>query len=272
MTNSELDAIKKDGVVGFDKFCIIRMKIIIVQISLFITYISCGQMINKSLNEQIDYYPNNQIQFTFLVFNKVSVDSFIKTYEPLNFENTKINNVLQTSLTKLVFEPQANDSIKKTLIDYKSNTQQPDTASFVLAQKIISATYDKNGQEYFSGSLSYLFFYECLPKEFKYKWHQTELGHFEFNATFFALLRDKCKKFDEFLYGERGYWDDKLKPLFGQYIFNEITPETAKAIKSTIVENKEFEDNRFKKDRENFVFFLDKTIANEWRMILIDWN
>jgi len=224
------------------------------------------------MDEKIEYYSVNQDQFTFLVFDKASVDSFINKYEPLSFDNRKVNNAIQTSLTELIFEPQANESIEETLIDYKSNTQQPDTGSFELAKKVISATNDKNGKEYFPGSLSYLFFYDCLPMEFKYKWHQTELGHFEFNATFFALLRDNCEEFDEFLYGEKGYWDDKLKPLFGEYIFNEINPETAKAIKRTIEDNKAFEDIRFKKDQDNFVHFLDQTIDNKWRMILIDWN
>lgn len=224
------------------------------------------------MKEKIEYYSNNQDQFTFLVFDKISVDAFIKGYEPLIFDNKKIKNAIQDSLTKLTFEFQANDIIERALIDYNTNTKQPDTGSFDLARKVISATYDANGKEYFLGSLSYLFFYNCLPKEFKYKWHQAELGHFEFNATFFALLRDNSKEFDEFLYGERGYWDDKLKPLFGEHIFNEITPETAKAIKSTIEGNHLFEDNRFKKDRDNFVHFLDMTIANKWRMILIDWN
>jgi hypothetical protein len=88
---------------------------------------------------------------------------------------------------------------------------------------VINATYDKNGEKYFHGRLDYLFFYKYLPEGFQNKWIQTISGNIGFNATFFPPLRDKSEIIDKMRYGEIGHWDNKLKPIFGEHIFNEIT-------------------------------------------------
>lgn len=226
---------------------------------------SCGQTSMKT--EEIEFYDINQDQFTFLVFEKSKVDTFMLRYEPLEYSNMKIKQGI-LSLTKLNFD----STISNDYSSYVKNSKAPDSSDFNLANKVIKATYDKNGIEYFHGSLDYLFFNECLPEGFKNKWTQTISGDFRFNATFFALLRDKSEIIDKMIYGEIGHWDKKLMPIFGEHIFNEITPANAKQIKELIEKDNIFNDERFKVDKNNFVQFLDKTINNEWRLILTDWN
>ncbi len=230
---------------------------------------SCKPSENKTVHNRVKYYSNNQDQFTFLVFEKDNIDSFMTRYEPLNAENAVIIRDIKNILTNLSFELPRENSENK--LNYTSNTQQPDVSSYELAQSVIQSTIDS--QEYFLASLSYLFFYKCLPDSFTYKWHQTTLGHFEFNATFFSLLRDNNKELDEIIYGERGYWDEKLKPILnGETIYNEITDADARTMKLTIQTNTAFNDARFQADKEKFIAFLDNVISNKWRLILIDWN
>ena len=215
----------------------------------------------------MEFYDINQDQFTFLVFDKSKVDTFISQYEPFNYSNTLIQqNIL--SLTKINFE----NSTAKDYSSFAKNSKLLDSSDYNLAMNVINATYDKNGEEYFHGSLDYLFFYKCLPEGFQNKWIQTISGDFRFNATFFALLRDKSEIIDKMIYGEIGHWDDKLKPIFGEHIFNEITSDQAKQIKQLILNDKSFDDSRFRMDRDTFIYFLDKTINNEWRLLLTDWN
>jgi len=230
-----------------------------------ITMYSCGQAPMET--EEIEFYDNNQDQFTFLVFDKSKVDTFMLRYEPLDYSSTTIKQDILL-LTKLNFD----STISNDHSSFVKNSKAPDFSDFNLANNVIKATYDKNGEEYFHGSLVYLFFHECLPEGFKNKWTQTISGDFGFNATFFALLRDKSEIIDKMIYGEIGHWDKKLIPIFGEHIFNEITPDNAKQIKELIEKDKSFNDERFKVDKNNFVYLLDKTINNEWRLILTDWN
>lgn len=215
----------------------------------------------------MEFYDINQDQFTFLVFDKSKVDTFISRYEPLNYSNTIIKQDILL-LRKHNFD----DSISRDYSFFAKNSKKPDSSDFNLAMKVIQATYDKNGEKYFHGSLDYLFFNECLPEGFQNKWTQTISGDFRFNATFFAILRDKSEIVDKMIYGEIGHWDNKLKPIFGEHIFNEVTPDKAKQIKELIEKDKSFNDIRFRVDKDNFIYFLDKTINNEWRLILTDWN
>lgn len=147
-----------------------------------------------------------------------------------------------------------------------------DFSDFNLAMKVIKATYIKNGEEYFHGSLSYLFFNKNLPEGFQNKWTQTISGDFRFNGTFFAILKSKSKIIDKMIYGEISNRDNKLIPIFGEHIFNEITQGQAEQIKQIILNDKCFDDYRFRTDRNNFIYFLEKIIKNEWRLLLTDWN
>jgi hypothetical protein len=230
-----------------------------------VTMFSCGQSAMKT--NEIEFYDNNQDQFTFLVFDKSKVDAFVSRYETLDYSNTIIKQDI-LSLKNCNFD----NSISSDYSSFTKNLKKPDTSDFNLAMSVIKATYDKNGEEYFHGSLDYLFFYHCLPNGLQNKWTQTISGDFRFNATFFAILRDKSEIVDKMIYGEIGHWDNKLKPIFGEHIFNEITPDKAKQIKELIEKDNSFNDLRFRVDRDNFIYFLDKTINNEWRLILTDWN
>jgi len=98
------------------------------------------------------------------------------------------------------------------------------------------------------------------------------LGDFEFNVTFFNRLRTNCKVFDKIIYGETGYWDKSIQSVFRHDIFNEITAENAKLIKNCVIKDTAFSDTRLKTDKDNFIYFLDQTIQNKWRLLLIDKN
>lgn len=230
-----------------------------------ILMISCGQSSMKT--NAIEFYDINQDQFTFLVFDKLKVDTFISRYEHWDYTNTRIKEDI-LSLTKLNFD----NSISSHYSSFTKNSKQPDSSDFNLAMNVINATYDKKGEEYFYRSIDYLFFNKCLPDGFQNKWIQTITGDFCFNATFFSILRDKSEIIDKMIFGEIGYWDNKLKPFFGEHIYNEITPDQAKLIKELIEQDNIFNDIRFRVDRDNFIYFLEKTINHEWRLILTDWN
>lgn len=231
---------------------------------------ACGQARKPNMNEQRVYHNLNQTQFTFVVFDRSAVDSFFAKYKPLSLKNETLKRSLQASLLDQHFNENKKEEVN--VRHFAGNTEPLDTSSFNLAINVLKATLEEGGEEYFSGSLHYLFFYECLPQKFKYKWSQSTLGHFEFNASFFALLRDKSKELDDLIYGNEGYWAEDMKTLFSEYIFNEITPDMARKIKNTITEDVSFDDNRFATDRANFIEFLDRTISKEWRLVLIDWD
>jgi hypothetical protein len=222
------------------------------------------------MERPITFYNTNQDQFTFLVFKKNAVDNFFRKYKPLRFSNKILIQAFRDSLLSQKFEIGRVDENHAEA--FAKNTKQFGMSDFNLAKNVLNATLNNEGNKYFPGSLDYLFFYECLPQKFKYKWPQSTLGHFEFNSTFFALLRDKSKELDNLIYGEIGFWDKNIQMIFGEYTFNEITPEIAKNIKYTIISDKVFNDPRFASDRANFLEFLDNTITKEWRLILIDWN
>jgi hypothetical protein len=216
------------------------------------------------------YYNVNQTQFTFLVFDKSSVDTFFLTNDSLIYKNEKLRKEIVDSLTSQVFAKLQLEEYGN-MQPYTSNTDKLDSSYFDLAANVIEEA-TKGDNEYFSAAVQYLFFYKCLPAKFKYKWFQTSLGHFSFNANFFALLRDKSKELDDLIYGNTGYWDKELQQVLKLNIYNEITAETAGKIRQTIVTDSSFNDKKFELDRINFLEFLDKTIANEWRLILVDWD
>lgn len=157
-----------------------------------VTLFSCGQS-NMKTNE-IKFYDNNQDQFTFLVFDKSKVDTFMSKYEPLKFSNP----VIKQDLIKLT-EVKFNNNTKTNFRSFINNSKTPETSDFHLAMNVIKATYDNDGEKYFDGSLNYLFFYNCLPDSFQNKWIQTWLGDFRFNTTFFSVLRDKSEIIDKLI-------------------------------------------------------------------------
>lgn len=219
---------------------------------------------------QAEFHNTNQDQFTFLVFDRASADTFFAKYRPLSHSNETLRAALRDKLLTQSFE--GNKRLEEELESFHKNTEPLDTSNFNLAVNVLNSTLKQGGEKYFSGSLHYLFFYYCLPQKFRHKWSQSTLGHFEFNATFFDRLREKSKEFDNLIYGEEGYWDENMKFIFGEYIFNEITPEVAEKIKQAIVKDTGFNDQRFALDKVNFLEFLNKTITREWRLVLIDWD
>ena len=242
-------------------------------IILFCTTFSCSGQQDKKMNQKdtIEYFNINQTQFTFLVFEKSKIDSFFNSFSNFKSSNKKLVDEIKL-LRQIKFETNNEINVDRTIKNYDGNSEEPDTSSFGLAMNVLSSIEDSTIEEYFTANIDYLFFRKCLPDEFNYKWHQSTLGHFEFNATFFAYLRENSKALDELIYGERGFWDEKLKIIFGEYIFNEINEETAIEIKNVIISNPIFEDMRFENDKLIMTKFLNQVIDKKWRMILIDWN
>ncbi len=213
-----------------------------------------------------DYYTNNEDSFGFLVFDRSLVDSFFKNYSPIKYKNDKLKN----AVTKLLnLDTPILLTGKNTFVKH---SEEPEFSDYELATDVLEAINEKDGEKYFEACVNYLFFFDCLPNEFRYKWVQTQSGDFEFNATFFNYLRTQCALFDKIIYGQIGTWDKHVDSVFKHRIFNEITAENAVAIKGTILSDPIFNDLRFKADKENFISFLDKTAKKEWRLFLFDKN
>jgi hypothetical protein len=233
-------------------------------------FCSCLSPEDKPVDFRNQYYSNNEDQFTFIILDKAECDSFIEKYQPLN--NPALIKTIQGALSSLQFEAGADSSIPKSFTNYDNNTRKPDSNSFSLAMNIIRSLDKSKNAGNFGAGFEYLFYYKCLPAEIRYKWHQTSLGNFEFNTTFFNRLRLCNKEFDELCYGERSNQDAKLSPVFGEYITNEISQSDAASLKKTIETNTAFGDKRLANDKAIFMTMLDKVIDNKWRLIMIDWN
>ena len=248
------------------------MKVHITHIIFFIFLTSCWNIKQPEINLEKEYADSNQTQFTFLVFEKLAVDSFMKLYSPLLYDNEKLKKAIADSLLIQRFDTGKIRMAEYNIARFLSNTKKPDTSMFNLAMRVIRTTSQEEGKNYFSDNLGYFFFYNCLPVKFKHKWFQTTLGHFEFNAAFFALLRERSKELDSLIYGDIGCWNKDMLALFDGYIFNEITPEVAGKIKNTILQDDAFNNILFSQDKINLLEFLDKTIEGDWRLIMIDWD
>lgn len=238
------------------------MKQFLIIISLFLLQ-NCVKTKTTEISE--DFYVQNDLQFTFLVFDSQKLDDFFQNYQSFDFQNEKIKNDLK-KLSKIELNTQ--ESLPK---NYLKNTKKIETTDYELAKEVIESTLNGN-EKYLNGSLDYLFFKETLPEKFKQKWVQTHLGNFEFNISFLSLLREKNKLFDDLIYGNIYNNDKRLKRFNSEYITNEITPEIAKNIKYTLETDKIFQDVKFQNDKKIFIEFLDKTIQKEWKMFLLDWN
>ncbi len=211
-----------------------------------------------------NYYTNNEDKFGFLVFDRMKADSFSKRYSPVQVENKKLDSSFK-ELTEKYYSFETNKR-------YSKHTLSPDKSDYELAMAVLKAGNGKDDKVYFQGALDYLFFYECLPDEFRSKWVQTGLGDFEFNVTFFNRLRMECEVFDDHIYGNTGYWDEKLKAILQDHIYTEITADNAKLIKDCINQNTAFNDDRLQPDKDNFIHFLEQAINKKWRLFLIDKN
>jgi hypothetical protein len=223
--------------------------------------------------KKVEYYENNQDQFTFLILDEQKVKTFFERNKDLSFQNPSIKKTIQDSLVINNYSAVLEKNAEKNILKFSKNLSKPTKEDFELSQKVINSALHENNEEYFSACIDYLFFYQCLPKELKHKWTQSSLGHFEFNSTFFSILRDNSKELDKLIYGDIGNWDKNLEKIFQEpLIFNEITPEIAIKIKQTILTNDEFNDERFKQDKLNFLQLLENTSRKKWRLILIDWN
>ena len=218
---------------------------------------------NEEINEK--FYQQNDLQFTFLVFDNEKLDNFFENHQSFDYKNTQIENELK-KLSEIGYQKQ-NTELEK----YSNNTKKIEISDYELAKNVINSSLSGN-KEYWNGCLDYLLFSKTLPEEIQQKWIQTHLGNFEFNITFLALLREKNKKFDDLIYGKIYNNDKRLERFNSEFMTNEITSEIAQNIKKTIETDKNFDDIRFKKDKKIFLEFLDKTIEKKWKLILLDWN
>lgn len=215
----------------------------------------------------IKFSKDNELQFTFMVFDKSNMEIFFKRYEQFEAENKYFKNDIE-QLKKSNYSNEITGRFKS----FKQHSELPNYEDFEIAIDDLNRKYYESDDEYFEFCIQYVFFNQCLPKEIQNKWTQTIEGDFKFNYTFMFLLREKCKIIDQMIYGEIGYWDKKLEPIFFDHIFNEITPERAKKIKEILLKDVIFNDIHIRSERDNFIYLLDQTINEKWRLILSDWN
>lgn len=244
------------------------MRVFLVSLILIIINSSCANSANNARNSNSHKLKQNkELQFTFLIFDKSKTDIFFSRYNQFDYTNKYFKEDI-SMLRKWKFS----NNIQNGFKSFKNNTESPDYEDFEIALDELDEKYFENNKEYFEYVIQFVFFYECLPTEIQNKWTQTFEGDFKFDATFFSLLRQRCQIIDKMIYGEIGCWDKNLEPIFYEHIFNEITPERAIKIKALIEKDQAFDDLKFQLDRKNFIYLLDKTIDNEWRLILTDWN
>ncbi|MFT3680466.1 MAG: hypothetical protein QM791_09355 [Ferruginibacter sp.] len=101
---------------------------------------------------------------------------------------------------------------------------------------------------------------------------QTTLGDFKLSATFFELLRSRCKIFSDHIYGSEGYWDKRLQLVFGNDINNEVRADAAEQIRACVLADTIFNRKSLQPSKDNFILLLDNVIKGEWRMLLHDSN
>lgn len=243
------------------------MRVLLILLLLSVcTSCSENKAANSPMNTEPGYYSNNEDKFSFLVFDIEKVDSFFQKHNRLEPNSEELtNSFLQLTKTS---EMSADSAAEKK---YSKHTKKPDSSDSALAFELLKVA-KSNSREYFFPNLLHLFFYECLPEEFKNKWVQDVSGDFEFNVTFFNLLRTQCKAFNEHIFGSQGYWDESIRKVFGEFVINEITAQKAKEIKACINKAEVFNDSRLQADKQHFLEFLDNVIAGKWRLFLYDKN
>lgn len=218
-------------------------------------------------DNSITFSKSNELQFTFLVFDKTKVATFFERYSQFNSNNKHFAEDI-SQLKKTIY---SNDMYGR-MKSFKQHSVLPNMEDFEIALDNLNRKYYESDDEYFECCIQYVFFNQCLPEEIHDKWTQTIEGDFKFNYTFMFLLREKCKVIDQMIYGEIGYWDKKLEPILYEHIYNEITPKRAKKIKELLLKDPVFNDIHIRTDRDNFIYLLDETINENWRLLLTDWN
>ena len=218
------------------------------------------------MNSTSDFYQTNEDKFGFIVFDKKSIDAFLSQYSMLEKMDIKFIEAFKTLQNRAALP------IEKGLSDtYADHTNAPESIKADTAFQVLNAVSNNSEEKYFPIALRYLFFYQCLPEQFQYKWLQTFSGDFSFNVIFFRLLRKNSEIFDSICCSQ-GYWDEDIKKIFGDWDPNEIVAETAKDIKLRVLQSGDLKDHRFQIDKEHFLDFLNNVIIGRWRLFLIDWN
>lgn len=224
------------------------------------TMLSCSK-----IAKQKDFYDTQQDKITFLVFDKSKADSFTLNYSPLTINNPTIKKEL-LELHSIELRTDISPSA------LASNTVTVDSNDFNLAIDVIHSTFSEGGESYFAGSLNYLFFQKCLPIGLTNKWSQSNLGDFKFNTLFFTNLYSRSDIFKKLVDADIQNYHEDLLSVIGPNCYNEITPNNADEIKNKILKDSRFADIRFKTDKDNFLYLLDKTIIGEWRLFINDWD
>jgi hypothetical protein len=244
------------------------MRVLLILFSFSVCIINCNenQAANPAMKPELNYYPNNEDKFSFLVFDTKSVDSFFIKYTQLEPKNQVLTNAF-LQLAKIPGAAIDSEMAEK----WAKHTDRPDSSDSALAFELLDVKRSNN-EQYFIPNLLHLFFYECLPEEFRYKWVQDVSGGFEFNVSFFTLLRTQCKTFNEHIFGSQGFWDENIRKVLDEFVMNEITAQKAKEIKGCINQAEAFNDRRLRADKEHLLEFLDKVIEGKWRLFLYDKN
>jgi len=174
-----------------------------------------------------------------LFFDSGRVNHFFNYYKPIRPNNFKISQAFSQLSNTATLYPNEHDQGR-----WSKNTEPPKEPDYTFAKEILTSV--KKDDNYFSAKFNYLFFYNCLPENFQYKWTQEMSGYFQFNTTLFNSLRIKCKVFDNHIYGKIEHHDKNTDVIFKNFIINEFTIQEAKIIKECIVTEKQFQDKRFK--------------------------
>lgn len=230
-----------------------------------IVFTGCGSHTNYVDHVSSNYYPGNEDKFGFLVLDKERVDSFFLHYPDLSFQSEKLQKAFKDLL-------RIDTNFKRGDDRFTRHISPPVSFDKQLAMEVLQSTVRQHEEQYFTGSLNYLFFYKCLPDVFKANWPQVQLGDLQFNVTFFNLLRVKCESFEKHIVMESVYFDENIKKVFGEETYNEFTTDKAQLIRDCIRSDTAFADTRLQPDKDNFLYILDKVIARKWRLLLMDNN
>ncbi|AXY78126.1 hypothetical protein D3H65_30845 [Paraflavitalea soli] len=228
-------------------------------------FAACGNRTSYIDQVSSNYYPGNEDKFGFLVFDKERVDSFFRQYPELNFQSDKLQKAFKGLL-------RVDTNFRRGDDRFTRHISPPASFDKQLAFELLEATVGQHKEEYFTGSLNYLFFYKCLPDTFKANWPQVQLGDLQFNVTFFNLLRVRCEAFEKQIVMDSVYWDENIKKVFGEETYNEFTVDKVQLISHCIRTDTAFADPRLQPDKDNFLYILDQVIARKWRLILMDNN
>jgi len=133
----------------------------IILLLMSITLFGCGQDQSFMEHTSTEFYTNNEDHFGFLVFDKSRVDTFFQNYTPVEIKNLKLKTAFINLLDSDTI-PSATDTF-----NFFTHTDKPKYSDYQLAKNVLKATSEKDGEKYFQGSATYLFFFDCLPNELR---------------------------------------------------------------------------------------------------------